>query len=398
MPFSDSSASRRAFLKGGLALGCSAAAFPLTSRVTFASAPGENRLVAIVLRGALDGLAAVGPYADPIYRKLRPTLATDPDAGALDLDGRFALHPALTDLAPMWRSGELAFTHAVSTPYRDKRSHFDGQDALENGAGRPDGEMTAAGDGWLNRALSLMPGATARTAIAVGRDRMLLLEGAFEALNWAPDSDLRLSEPALNLLEMVLSTDPLFAEAGRAAIEIDAEVDGMGMERARRVDAASLAALAADMLNGEARIAAFSLGGFDTHRGQANAIRRPLGNLSSALGALKAGLGDNWERTAVICMTEFGRTARQNGTNGTDHGTGGVMFFAGGALAGAKVHGRWPGLRDGDLYQGRDLMPTDDLRRHAAWTLRTMFGLDKSALERTVFPGLDLGSDPRVLA
>ena len=93
------------------------------------------------------------------------------------------------------------------------------------------------------------------------------------------------------------------------------------------------------------------LGGFDTHRGQANAIRRPLGNLSSALGALKAGLGDNWERTAVICMTEFGRTARQNGTNGTDHGTGGVMFFAGGALAGAKVHGRWPGLRDGDLVR-----------------------------------------------
>ncbi|TYO89464.1 DUF1501 domain-containing protein [Oceanicella actignis] len=392
------SPSRRALLRAGLALGCSAAAFPLMSRVTFASAPGENRLVAIVLRGALDGLAAVAPYGDPHYRALRPTLAVLPENGAIDLDGRFALHPALAPLAPLWRRGELAFAHAVSTPYRDKRSHFDGQDALETGSGAADGPTGARRDGWLNRALSLMPGAEARTAVAVGRERMLLLEGDAPALGWAPDGDLRLSEPALHLLERVLAQDPLFAEAGREAIMIDRELDAGGMERARRVDARALAALAARMLSAESRIAAFSLGGFDTHKGQAGAIRRPLEQLAEAIEALRQGLGPNWARTTVLCMTEFGRTAHENGTRGTDHGTGGVMLFAGGALSGARAHGRWPGLAEGDLYQGRDLMPTDDLRRYAAWALRGAFGLPRDALERTVFPGLDMGADPRLLA
>jgi Uncharacterized protein conserved in bacteria len=129
----DASLSRRALLRGGLTLGCSAAAFPLTTRVTFAAAPGDDRLVVIVLRGALDGLAAFAPYGDRAFAGLRPTLAPHPDRGAIDLDGRFALHPTLAPLAPLWERGELAAVHAVSTPYRDKRSHFDGQDVLENG-------------------------------------------------------------------------------------------------------------------------------------------------------------------------------------------------------------------------------------------------------------------------
>ncbi|MEC9434282.1 MAG: DUF1501 domain-containing protein [Pseudomonadota bacterium] len=389
---------RRALLRGGLTLGCSAAAFPLMTRVTFAAAPGDNRLVVIVLRGALDGLAAVEPYGDRELAAMRPNLATGGTKGSVDLDGRFALHPALGPLAPLWRAGELSFVHAVSTPYRDKRSHFDGQDLLENGGGRADGGMTAGRDGWLNRALGLLPGARAQTAVAVGRENMLLLDGKNPALNWSPDSDLALTPQALDLFRMISAQDPLFDAAAKEAAAVDAERDMAGGGVARTVDAASLAALTADMLKGEARIAAFSLGGYDTHRDQHRTLRKPLAQLADAIAALKAGLGPVWERTAVMCVTEFGRTARENGSHGTDHGTGGLMVYAGGALSGAKVHGDWPGLKPSDLYQDRDLMPTDDLRRHAAWTLRTLYGMDKAALERDVFPGISMGTDARILA
>lgn len=390
--------SRRALLKSGLTLGCSAAAFPLTTRVTFASAPGDNRLVVIVLRGALDGLAAVGPYGDPAYRAARPTLATHPDDGAADLDGRFALHRHLAPLLPLWAAGELSFAQAVSTPYRDKRSHFDGQDALENGSGDQGGLMTSGRDGWLNRALSHLPGARADTAIAVGRDRMLLLDGDNPALGWAPDSDLRLSPQTLDLLRKVSADDPLFAEATAEAAAIDARLDEMGGPSDGRIDAAALAGLAAKMLRGEGRIAAFSLGGYDTHRNQPFAIRKPLQQLAEAVTALREGLGPVWSRTTVMAVTEFGRTVRENGSRGTDHGTGGLMMFAGGALSAARVHGRWPGLGEGDLYQSRDLMPTDDLRRHAGWLLRGLFGMERESLERDVFPGMELGEATRVLA
>ncbi len=388
---------RRTFVRSAL-LGCSAAAFPLATRVTFAAAPGENRLVVIILRGAMDGLSAVAPYGDPALKRLRPNLAVGPESGGADLDGRFAMHDALGPLLPLWRSGELAFAHAVSTPYRDKRSHFDGQDFLENGGGAPSGAMTPARDGWLNRALGQIPGAHARTAVAVGRERMILLEGPSEALSWAPDGDVRLSEAAAALLMRIYAADPLFAAAGREALALDAQTDAMGARGGVRETAKGLAAFAAEMLNGESRIAAFSIGGFDTHSNQARAVARPLGWLADAIATLRDDLGGNWGRTAVLCMTEFGRTARENGSRGTDHGTGGLMVMAGGALAGAKVHGRWPGLGDGDLYKHRDLMPTEDLRRYAGWALRDLYGLDAGALERSVFPGLDLGANPKFIA
>lgn len=392
MPRAAAPLSRRALLRGGLTLGCSAAAFPLATRVTFASAPGDNRLVVIVLRGALDGLAAICPYADPELRRLRPTLALHPDDGAPDLDGRFALHPALAPLLPFWQRGELAVAHAVSTPYRDRRSHFDGQDALENGAPGADGRLTPGRDGWLNRALAHLPGARAQTAVAVGRERMLLLDGANPALSWSPDADPGLSPQALDLLTRIAAPDPLFAAAAAEAVQLaEAQAEPL------RADAAGLARLSAEMLRGEARIAAFSLGGFDTHRGQAGAIRRPLDRLAEAVTTLAEGLGPElWSRTAVLAVTEFGRTARENGAAGTDHGTGGAMLFAGGALSGAKVHGDFPGLAD--LLDDRDLRPTEDLRRHAAWALRALFGLDRAALEQDIFPGLDMIRDTKVFA
>ncbi|MFU8899912.1 MAG: DUF1501 domain-containing protein, partial [Roseinatronobacter sp.] len=170
-------------------------------------------LVVIVLRGALDGLAAVGPWTDRDYLAMRPTLATHPDRGGTDLDGRFALHQGLAPLLPLWARGELAFAHAVSTPYRDRRSHFDGQDALENGAEDPTGRLTSARDGWLNRALAHLPGARKETAIAVGRDRMLLLNGRNPALSWSPEGELGLSAHGRDLLMAVTAPDPLFARA-----------------------------------------------------------------------------------------------------------------------------------------------------------------------------------------
>lgn len=384
---------RRSLLGAGTAIACSAAASPFVTPVTFAAVPGENRLVVIVLRGAMDGLDVVRPVSDRAYASLRPTIPGDAEPHGLDV--MFALHPRLGELMPLWQAGELAFAHAVSTPYRSKRSHFDGQDLLENGGGAANGGLTPSRDGWLNRAIAEMPGATARTAFAVGRDSPLILQGASPSSSWAPNSDPGLTEGAWDLLDILYASDPLFLAASRTAREFAEGDTGSGGGRAR---AGAFARFAAEQLRGETRIAAFSIGGWDTHRNQPGAINRPLGELSAALLTLKRELGPVWGRTAVICITEFGRTVRENGSRGTDHGTGGLAVMAGGALSGARVHGTWPGLGERDLFENRDLMPTDDVRRYAGWFLRDMFGLEASAVEARIFPGLDMGVTPRLTA
>ncbi|EPX79819.1 hypothetical protein Salmuc_02581 [Salipiger mucosus DSM 16094] len=167
--------SRRAFLTRTAAVGCSLAASPLVTPVTFAATPGENRLVVIILRGAMDGLGAVMPHGDPAWAGLRGRPDFDAKDGPTDLDGFFALNGALAPLLPLWRQGELSVAHAVSTPYRDKRSHFDGQDLLE--AGIADLSQGLSRDGWLNRMLSHYPGVGTETAYAVGRDSLSILSG-----------------------------------------------------------------------------------------------------------------------------------------------------------------------------------------------------------------------------
>lgn len=380
---------RRQFL-GRLAVGCSAAASPLVTPVALASAPWDERLVVIVLRGAMDGLDAVRPAFDPGYAGLRPTLAE----GGLEVGGGWALHPGLEALRPLWERGEAGAVHAVSTPYRDRRSHFDGQDILEAGSGP--GNLMGVRDGWLNRMLGAVPGVEAETAYAIGRENMQVLAGRAPAMRWSPDARLRLSPQARRLLEGVFHPDPLFRDAAGQAVAI---VDGLAAEGmdAGRADHLHLARFAAGRLRGDTRIASFSLGGWDTHRGQRAGLGQALGRLADTILALRDGLGPVWGQTAVLCLTEFGRTARENGTGGTDHGTGGAMIFAGGALRGGRVLGEWPGLGEGDLYAGRDLAPTRDVRAHAAWAMRGLFGLDRAVLEGAVFPGLDLGSDPGLL-
>ena len=379
---------RRGLMTTALLGACSVAAHPWLTPVAMAAVPSDNRLVVIILRGAMDGLDVVRPMADPLFAHYRPMLADS--ARGHPLTAGFEMHPALDPLAPMWDAGELSFAHAVSTPYRDKRSHFDGQDILE--AGTPGLPVTS--DGWLNRLLQAMPGATGDTAFAVGSDTQLILAGTAAHSSWTPGTRLDLSSQARLLLGVLYQDDADFAGPAEAALRIADESRTDGGE----VSDDALAAFAAARLRRETRIAAFSLTGWDTHRGQTRAIQRPLAALAAAVLRLKADLGPDWSKTAVLAMTEFGRTVRQNGSAGTDHGTGGVMLLAGGAIRGGMVHGSWPGLGDGQLFEDRDLLPTADVRGYAAAAIGGLFGVPQDVLSSTVFPGLDMAGVPAILA
>lgn len=397
---------RRDFLRGLGVLGCSVAAHPLMTTVTLAGSDGgrplgDHRLVVMILRGAMDGLDVVQPQGAAEFASYRPQLLR-PDAS--DLDGFFRLHPALGDLMPLWGAGELGFVHATSTPYRNKRSHFDGQDILEAGTGL-DVPDAAVRDGWLNRLLQSQSGLTSETAYAVGIDALPLLAGPAAVKEWAPETRLALTPQSRLLLERVYHDDVLFQSAVLEAMELaDAGNLGEGMipnETGGKVkldDVDVLIDYASARLLQDTRIAAFSLSGWDTHKGQREALPKSLTRLQQAILRLKLGLGPQvWGKTTVLAMTEFGRTAHENGTKGTDHGTGGVMVMAGGALRGGKVYGQWPGLAEADLFERRDLMPTSDVRGWAAHAMRGMYGIDRAVLENAVFPGLQMGDDPGIL-
>lgn len=375
--------SRRSFL----ASACCLAASPLVTPVTFAALPGDRRFVTIVLRGALDSLFLLQPYADPLLKAYRPELALDPASRLIDLDGQFGLHGEAADLLPLWKSGELGFVNAVSTPYRDQRSHFDGQDILETGGSTASDENT----GWLNRALASIPRTESRKAIDVHTSAELILSGPNPVDTWSAQSDLAIELDELTFFQRLYGNDPDFAKAFGEAMHTDEDSDGIFGDGKRSADAAGIARLAAGMLKGDYRLASFSIGGWDTHIGQANVFRKPLKALVAALTTLKTELGpDVWNKTAVLAMTEFGRTVRQNGSKGTDHGTGGLAIVAGGAVRGGKVYGRWPGLAEGQLFEGRDLMPTADVREIAAALLHSQFDISSGDLTSKIFPGLTL--------
>lgn len=390
--------SRRLFLQTGGLASCLALAGSLVSPIALAPAPGENCLIVIILRGAMDGLDVFQPYGDPELRKLRRTISLGPEQGAHDLDGFFALHPELASLHPLWQKGELAFAPAVATPYRDKRSHFEGQDLLEAGTGM-DLSLLHQRDGWLNRLLAEMPKATSETAYSVGIGQMRILAGKVAAKSWAPSIDLQLTPQAQRLLQLVYHDDPLFRTECQEAMEIAAEGAGPGRkEKGPDREVRALARFTAQQLKGETRIAAFSLPGWDSHARQAKSLVKALRSLSVAIVTLREELGPKWSRAAVLALTEFGRTVRENGAAGTDHGTGSAAILAGGTLRGGRALGAWPGLGESDLYGGRDLMPLEDVRRYAAWTLRSLFGIERNLLETTVFPGLEMGPDPGLIA
>jgi uncharacterized protein (DUF1501 family) len=400
---------RRHMLRGLGAVACSAAAHPLMTTVTLAGSDGaqplgDHRLVVVILRGAMDGLDLVRPVGDPLLASYRPGLSATP---GLDLDGYFAMSPSLSGLTDLWQKGQLGFAHALSTPYRNQRSHFDGQDILEAGTGLdlPD---YAVRDGWLNRMLQSVPGLRAETAFAIGREAIPILEGRAEVRNWTPGMTFDLPSQSQLLLDHIYHDDPLFRAATTEALALGVSMDAARMmegqtppvsdnRRLREMD--RLVDFAADRLAEATRIAAFSLSGWDTHRNQAGAISGPMRQLERIVLRMADRLGPPvWDKTLLLAMTEFGRTVRENGSNGTDHGTGGAMLMAGGALRGGRVMGQWPGLAAADLYQGRDLMPTSDVRAWAAWAMRGLYGIDAGVLERSIFPGLHMGDNPGLLA
>ena len=361
-----------------------------------AADPAQGRLVVVILRGALDGMAAVVPYGDPGLAGLRgPLLLPEPGQpdGLLDLGGFYGLHPSLAGLHGLYRAGEFLPVHAVIGPTHS-RSHFDAQDDLESGAAH------RLESGWLNRVASLLPNAPghpAGLALAVGSGLPLLLRGPAQTANWSPEAvqtpqpDLYARIAQLNGGDAVLG--PAIAEGLRARGLTEGVLGPAGVMQPqdghhRQAGFAALAGVAGQLLAAAEgpRIAALEIGGWDTHAAQGRRLLEPLSQLDQGMLALKAGLGAAWKRTAILVMTEFGRTVRVNGTGGTDHGTATVAFLLGGAVKGGRVGGVWPGLSTGRLFEDRDLSPTTDLRSLAKSVLRDHLGLGDSRLD-VIFPG-----------
>ena len=355
--------------------------------LAFADAPTDRRLVVVILRGALDGMAAVVPYGDAALRDLRGAIvppAPGQDGGVLDLGGFFGLHPALRELHGMYRSGEALVLHAVAGPYR-LRSHFEAQDCLESGA---DHRMSS---GWLNRAIQASPAPPHHAeATAIGVAVPLLLRGPAAVVNWAPHGAAALDPDLYARIAVLNHDDPVLGPGIAAGLGERGFADTvLGHDQAAqdRSTFPSLARSAGEMLRADdgPRIAALEIGGWDTHAAQTPRLAAALRRLDAGLAALKQGLGEAWRQTAVLVMTEFGRTVRVNGTNGTDHGTGTIALVLGGAVAGGRVVADWPGLGAGRMLEDRDLRPTCDLRSVAKGLLAQHLGLDAAALART-FP------------
>jgi uncharacterized protein (DUF1501 family) len=384
---------RRASLLG-LAGGAVFAGLGGRMTLALAAAPTERRFVVVILRGALDGMAAVPPYGDRALAGLRgglvPAAVGQPD-GMFDLGGFYGLHPSLANLHTMYAANEALIVHAVAGPYRS-RSHFEAQDYLESGA---DHRMTS---GWLNRAVAAMPPdpqatAAGGPALAIGAGVPLLLRGPAVVGSWAPHG---FATPAADLYAQIAAlhagdrlTGQAIAEGLRERGFSAQALAAVGDDDPKtRYSFPALARDAGAMLataNGP-RIAAMEIGGWDTHQAQVNRLGGVLRQLDAGLAGLKDGLGPAWQQTVVLVMTEFGRTARQNGTNGTDHGTGTVAFVLGGAVRGGRVLADWPGLGAGRLLEDRDLQPTTDLRAVAKGLLAQHLGLSPAALAQ-VFPG-----------
>ncbi len=383
-------ATRRSLLTTGATLTLLA---PFT-RVAAAGRDRDSRLVLMILRGGLDGLGAVPPYAEPAYAQLRGPIALAApgnDGGVLDLDGTFGLHPALANLHAMYEAREALVVHATATPYRD-RSHFEAQNVLEAGSAAP----SAAAGGWLNRALAALRDAgDARDAVALADNVPLVLRGELAVTSWAPS---RLPVPGddtlLRVRALYEAADPALAQSLYDALEIRAIVGDTNEQRMDGLRVAPLTSAAARFLASPEgpRIAVLDAGGWDTHQNQGAAqgpLAQRLRGLDTGLQMLKTELAEHWIETTVVVVTEFGRAAAANGTRGTDHGTAGCAFVAGGAVAGGRVLADWPGLSIRDLHDGRDLRPTTDLRALFKAVLHERFGVGEAALARTVFPGSD---------
>lgn len=371
---------RRAFL-------AALAASSIPARLSFAAMPTDKRFVLVILRGAMDGLTAVPPYADRSYRASRPTLAVAA-SDMTDLDGRFGLHKELSSFAQLYAQKQLLVLHAVATPYRD-RSHFDAQNLLEGGGTVPHGER----DGWLNRTIGLMGGSAHPLGLAVSATTPLVLTGAAPITTYAPTNLPDADMVFLGLAQKLMAHDAALSSALTSGLDGAQLADASGgsamMVDGPRKNAASLAAVAGRMLSSAdgPRLAVLDIGGWDTHVGQVNRMPQALSQLNASIDALRQSLAAYWDETTVVVVSEFGRTVAQNGSNGTDHGTATAAFMLGGKVNGGRVLTDWPTLAQNQLYQGRDLAPTMDLRSVLKGVLLGQYGIPASSLESTVFPG-----------
>ncbi len=400
---------RRAFMKGGaMALvGTSAVpAFLMRSVLAQATTPGKNRkrLVVIFQRGAADGLNMVVPHAEPAYYQMRPTIAIPRDA-VLDLDGHFGLHPAMESLKPLWDQKHLAIVHAAGSPDMT-RSHFDAQDYMESGTPG----VKATEDGWLNRALQAEGERSATNpspfrAVALTMQMPRSLEGKVPAVAMKELSDFsigrrdRSAAAASTAFETMYdqSVDAVLHGTGNATFEalkmLKAADPGKykqaaGAEYPRGGLGDALKQVAQLMKANLGVEAAFcDIGGWDTHQNQGavdGQLAGRLGEFSQSIAAFWVDMGSDAEDIVLVTMSEFGRTARQNGTAGTDHGHGNVMFVLGGKVKGGVVYGQWPGLAPEQLNEGRDLRVTTDFRRVLAEAAYTQIGAHDLDL---TFPG-----------
>lgn len=374
---------RRSFLHAtGMCLGGVATfGFPT---VQFASVPEPGRLVFVLLRGGFDGLAALVPAGDPRYADLRAGMAFE-SADLIGLDGTFGLAPGLEPLRGFWDAGEMVALHAMAIPFRT-RSHFDGQAVLETGLGRPEGSA----DGWLNRLLQVMEGERSGIAVAAGMPRSLI--GSHPVSTWSPAELGAVDDAYLDRLHLLYRSDPRLFNRFEAAVQQRDRVgdESMGEGGGRNADVGELFRAAARLIRTDAgpNVAALELSGWDTHANQGlvgGPLDRLLGRLAEGLVAFRDEMQERWSDTTVVVMTEFGRTARPNGTRGTDHGTAGAGFVLGPRVAGGRVVADWPGLADRQLYEGRDLHPTLDTRAVLKGIVQGAFDLTAGQADR-VFP------------
>ncbi|NNM52785.1 MAG: DUF1501 domain-containing protein [Pseudomonadales bacterium] len=389
---------RREFLRiAGLSL------LPLERIGWAASSPGTTkRLVVVFLRGAVDGLSVVAPYKDPLYYESRPSIAIPrpgAEGGLLDLDGQFGLHPALSALMPLWQQKSLAFIHASGSS-DPNRSHFDAQDYMESGT--PGIKSTP--DGWMNRVLAVLPGKrTPTSAISVGATLPRIMSGKMTVANLTLGQNT--AQPMVMDRPVIAKDfDMLYAnnqslgktyQAGRnmrSQLLSDLQNDMMAADHGAPTSAGfpSDARMLARMIKRDPHIniVFLALGGWDTHVNQGSShgqLANHLYPLGEGLAILAHELGSEFTNTTVLVMSEFGRTVRENGNGGTDHGHGNVMWLLGGIMGGGKVYGQWPSLEEIDLYQGRDLEVTTDFRSVATMVLQQQFRLDDAQL-RHIFP------------
>lgn len=382
----------RRSLMAGAGAAAALAATSGFSRVAFANAPTNKRFVVVILRGALDGLTALAPIGDPAYAGLRGDLALEAggERPALKLDSMFALHPDLPGLKTAFDEGQMAAFHAVAIPVRE-RSHFEAQAILETGLGRAGGR-----DGWLNRALGAMGWQEGAKAVAFSSSVPLILQGSAPATSFTPSGLPQGTEDYMARVAALYAGDTVLGPALAQGLSVQmmagddhaGTMAGQGQRQANMVPIAETAARMLARADGP-RIAVLEAYGWDTHVQQGAAdgqLARRLANLDAALTAFRRELGTAWSDTVVTIVTEFGRTARPNGSNGTDHGTAAAAFLLGGAVNGGTVTADWPGLADRNLFENRDLAPTRDVRSVLKGALAGHLGIDPKLLDRDVFP------------